>query len=157
LLCGEFQQHVGATIAAAGVAPQYIEIELAESAVMKNFDDAVAQLRDLKQLGLKIALDDFGTGYSNLHQLSRLPIDKLKVDRSFVRYLAHDTPSLAMAEAIIALGRRLGIYVIAEGIESEQDMTVLREHDCHHAQGFHIGRPMPGQQFVQWYREHRLH
>jgi diguanylate cyclase (GGDEF)-like protein/PAS domain S-box-containing protein len=157
LLRDEFQQHVGSAIEAAGVDPEYIEIELAESTLMKNFDDALAQLHDLKQLGLKIALDDFGTGYSNLHQLSRLPIDKLKVDRSFVRYLAHDTPSLAMAEAIIAIGRRLGIDVIAEGIESEQDMTVLREHDCHHAQGFHIGRPMPGQQFVQWYNEHRLH
>ncbi len=154
---GEFQDSIGDAIHAAGVDPGFIEIELAESTVMKNFDNTVDIMRGLKHLGLKIAIDDFGTGYSNLSQLSRLPIDKLKVDRSFVRYLSRDRSCLAITDAIIAMGRSLGIEVVAEGIETEQDMLMLKNHACHHAQGFHIGRPMPGQQFVQWYNEHRMH
>ncbi|HYD82056.1 MAG TPA: EAL domain-containing protein [Paucimonas sp.] len=154
---GEFQHSIGHAISATGIDPARIEIEVTESTVMKNYDQAADVLHGLKLLGLKIALDDFGTGYSNLNQLSRLPLDKLKVDRSFVRYLTSDRSSLAIAEAIIALGRALGIDVVAEGIETEQDLNVLKEHDCFQAQGFHLGRPMPGEEFMQWYKKHWLH
>jgi diguanylate cyclase (GGDEF)-like protein/PAS domain S-box-containing protein len=154
---GEFQHSVGHAISATGIDPSQIEIEVTESTVMKNYDQTADVLHGLKLLGLKIALDDFGTGYSNLSQLSRLPFDKLKVDRSFVRYLQRDRTSLAIAEAIIALGRSLGIDVVAEGIETEQDLNTLKEHDCYHAQGFLLGRPMPGQEFMQWYKKHWLH
>jgi diguanylate cyclase (GGDEF)-like protein/PAS domain S-box-containing protein len=154
---GEFQHSIGHAISATGIDPTQIEIEVTEGAVMKNYNQAADVLHGLKLLGLRIALDDFGTGYSNLSQLSRLPLDKLKVDRSLVRYLTRDRSSLAITEAIIAMGRSLGIDVVAEGIETEQDLNALREHDCYHAQGFHLGRPMPGPQFMQWYKEHWLH
>lgn len=151
---GEFQRTIGHVISATGIDPARLEIEVTESTVMKNYDQATDILHALKLLGLKIVLDDFGTGYSNLSQLSRLPIDKLKVDRSFVHYLTRDRASLAVTDAIIAMGRSLGIDVVAEGIETEQDLNVLKEHKCHQAQGFHLGRPMPGWQFMQWYKKH---
>lgn len=154
---GEFQHAIGHAISATGIDPAQIEIEVTESTVMKNYDQAADVLHGLKLLGLKIALDDFGTGYSNLNQLSRLPLDKLKVDRSFVRYLTRDRSSLAITDAIIAMGRSLGIDVVAEGIETEQDLNVLKEHDCYQVQGFHLGRPMPGQEFTRWYKQHWLH
>jgi len=154
---GEFQHAIGHAISTTGIDPRRIEIEVTESAVMKNFEQAADILHSLKLLGLKIALDDFGTGTSNLNQLSRLPLDKLKVDRSFVRYLGRDRSSRAIAEAIIALGRALDLDVVAEGIESEQDLDILREHECYQAQGFHLGRPMPGEQFTQWFKKHWLH
>jgi diguanylate cyclase (GGDEF)-like protein/PAS domain S-box-containing protein len=154
---GEFQHSIGHAISTTGIDPSRIEIEVTESTVMKNYDQAADVLHGLKLLGLRIALDDFGTGYSNLSQLSRLPLDKLKVDRSFVHYLTRDRSSLAVTEAIIAMGRSLGIDVVAEGIESEQDLDALKAHDCYHAQGFHLGRPMPGPEFTQWYKKHWLH
>jgi EAL domain-containing protein (putative c-di-GMP-specific phosphodiesterase class I) len=129
-----------------------LHLEVTESTIMKNLDNAVGVLKGLKSLGLKISLDDFGTGYSSLNYLSRLPIDKLKVDKSFIRHLNDDNASRAITEAIFALGQRLNLEVVAEGVETADALAFLRDSHCAQAQGYLISRPLPPDDFVAWYR-----
>ncbi|NEX59474.1 sensor domain-containing protein [Noviherbaspirillum galbum] len=136
------------------INPSSIQIELTETAVMQDIDHAISILDSLRNKGLKVALDDFGTGYSSLNYLSRLPLDKIKVDKSFVHRLEDDTASRAITEAIIALGRTLNLEIVAEGIESAPVMDYLRRHGCHQAQGFFVCRPILGSDFASWYRDH---
>lgn len=131
-----------------------LQVEVTETALMENIDHAIAILEYLKNLGIQIALDDFGTGYSSLNYLSRLPINKIKVDKSFIQRVSHDAPSRAIAEAVIALGHSLNLEVVAEGIESEDTMNYLRRHGCNQAQGYHVCRPMKPGKFEAWYRSH---
>jgi diguanylate cyclase (GGDEF)-like protein/PAS domain S-box-containing protein len=148
-----FAEKLSSIISNSGMDPAYLEIEVTESAVMENMDDAVEILNKIKSLGVKVALDDFGTGYSSLSSLTKLPIDKLKVDQSFVRSIDRDQASRAVTEAIIALGHSLKIDVHGEGIESESTLRYLQEHGCSQAQGFWFSRPLPAYEFIQWYRE----
>ncbi|RJF95951.1 EAL and GGDEF domain-containing protein [Noviherbaspirillum saxi] len=136
------------------INPAAIQIELTETAVMEDIDHAITILNHFRKKGIKISLDDFGTGYSSLNYLSRLPLDKIKVDKSFVHRLENDTASRAITEAIIALGRTLNLEIVAEGIESESVLQYLRTHGCHQAQGYHVCKPMQGNAFLAWYRAH---
>jgi diguanylate cyclase (GGDEF)-like protein/PAS domain S-box-containing protein len=136
----------------SAVDPGGIEIEVTESALMDSMDDAVAILRRIRSAGIRIALDDFGTGYSSLSHLSHLPLDKLKVDQSFVRRLELDRASRAITGAIITLGRTLNLEVIGEGIESEEALDYLLAHGCNQGQGFYISQPLPAAAFADWYR-----
>jgi sensor c-di-GMP phosphodiesterase-like protein len=104
---------------------------------------------------VKIALDDFGTGYSSLSRLSSLPLDKLKVDQSFVRRIERDQASRAVTEAILALGCSLKLDVVGEGIESEHVLHYLQEHGCNLAQGYWFSQPLPPSEFTQWSRQQR--
>ncbi|WP_194726153.1 sensor domain-containing protein [Noviherbaspirillum malthae] len=133
-----------------------IQIELTETAVMEDIDHAIAILRHFRQKGIKISLDDFGTGYSSLNYLSRLPLDKIKVDKSFVHRLESDTASRAITEAIIAMGRTLNLEVVAEGIETASVLEYLRNQGCHQAQGYHVCKPVIGGEFAAWYRTRSL-
>lgn len=128
-----------------------LQIELTETALMENLDRAVEVLTRLKSLGITISLDDFGTGYSSLNYLSQLPIDKIKVDKSFVQRLGHDDASRAITKAVIALGRTLDLQVVAEGIESEDALYYLREHGCNQAQGYYVCKPVDAHTFEAWY------
>ncbi len=130
--------------------PACLELEVTESAVMNEVDEAADTLDWLKGLGLKVALDDFGTGYSSLSQLARLPIDKLKVDRAFVTHIDTDPRSLAIAETVLALGQKLGVEVVAEGIESPAAMALLRKLGCGHGQGYLISRPLRPERLKEW-------
>jgi len=130
-----------------------LEIEVTESAVMENIDEAVGILNRIKSLGVKVALDDFGTGYSSLSSLTSLPLDKLKVDQSFVRRIERDPACRAVTEAIIALGRSLRLSIHGEGIESENALLYLEEHGCNQAQGYWFSKPLPPADFVRWYHE----
>lgn len=130
--------------------PACLELEVTESAVMNEVDKAADTLDWLKGLGLKVALDDFGTGYSSLSQLARLPIDKLKVDRAFVTHIDTDPRSLAIAETVLALGQKLGVEVVAEGIESPAAMALLRKLGCGHGQGYLISRPLRPERLKEW-------
>ncbi len=132
------------------VHPECITLEVTESALMTNMDESVKALSTLRDAGVAVALDDFGTGYSSLSQLARLPLDKLKIDRAFVKSIERGGAGPAIVEAIIALGHTLNLKVVAEGVETTGDLEFLRERNCNQVQGFLIGRPMPGADFIDW-------
>jgi predicted signal transduction protein with EAL and GGDEF domain len=120
-----------------------LELEVTESLLIDSADLALTALGELKQIGVSIALDDFGTGYSSLSYLRLFPFDKIKIDKSFIRDLGADRCALSIVDAILAMGRSLDMDVIAEGIETEQQLAVLRGRHCSEVQGFLLGRPMP--------------
>ncbi len=126
----------------SGLDPGDLEIELTESAVMHDAQEFVAMLNELNDLGVQIAIDDFGTGYSSLSYLKRFPVDRLKVDRSFVQDIATDADDATIVRTIIALGHNLGLKVVAEGVETEQQLAFLRENNCDEAQGYWYGKPL---------------
>ncbi|WP_156396955.1 sensor domain-containing protein [Noviherbaspirillum sp. Root189] len=150
----DFATYLESTIHDHCIATNGVQIELTETAVMEDIDHAIVMLNRLRSKGIKISLDDFGTGYSSLNYLSRLPLDKIKVDKSFVHRLQNDTASRAIIEAIIAMGRTLDLEIVAEGIECDSTMEYLRRHGCHQAQGYHVCKPVAGGKFATWYREH---
>lgn len=130
-------------LSASGVAPQHLEIEVTESAVMAEPELALVQLARLRDRGLRLALDDFGTGHSSLLRLKLLPLHKLKIDRGFVAGLPHNDSDCAIVRAIISLGHQLGLTVLAEGVETPAQRDFLRAHGCELAQGYLFGRPQP--------------
>lgn len=150
----ELVQHIKDTLCNHALDPVAIQLELTETAVMDDIDHAIAVLEQFKQMGIKIALDDFGTGYSSLNYLSRLPLDKIKVDKSFVQRIETDMASCAITEAIIALGKTLNLKIVAEGIESAEIFDYLLRHGCNQAQGFHICPPLDGDNLAIWYKKH---
>ena len=107
-------------------------------------------LTSLRESGIRISLDDFGTGFSSLSYLSRLPLDKIKIDKSFIQHVMDDTPSRAVTEAIITLGQRLNLEIVAEGIEDEATLEIMHQLGCHQAQGFYIGVPERWTQISKW-------
>ncbi|HRN82557.1 EAL domain-containing protein [Nitrosomonas europaea] len=131
-----------------------LELELTESMFMEHAERSIETLNRLKALGIQLAIDDFGTGYSSLTYLKRFPIDKLKIDQSFVRGLAHDPNDREIAATIIAMARGLKLGVLAEGIESEQQLDFLRQQGCDYYQGFLFHRPVPAIELEAWLREH---
>jgi EAL domain-containing protein (putative c-di-GMP-specific phosphodiesterase class I) len=130
-----------------GIEPSTLVLEITETVMMADPDMASARLNELKSLGIRIAMDDFGTGYSSLSYLSRLPVDILKMDRSF---LATGNTDSGLAAAIIAIGERLGLEVVAEGIERSEQILALRDLGCELGQGFLFARPMPQVDLVHY-------
>jgi len=132
-----------------GLESRYLEIELTESMVMHDAEQLVAMLGELKRLGVQISVDDFGTGYSSLSYLKRFPVDRLKVDRSFVEHLATDSDDATIVRAIITLGHNLGLKVVAEGVELPEQLDFLRLNHCDEAQGFIYCRPVDSHELAQ--------
>jgi EAL domain-containing protein (putative c-di-GMP-specific phosphodiesterase class I) len=118
-----------------------LQLEITESRIVSDLRRARATLEELRGMGVMIAIDDFGTGFSSLSQLQQLPIDEIKIDRSFVTGMESDRNDAVLVRSIIELGRNLGLRVTAEGVETEQVRVSLRELGCDFAQGFHVGRP----------------
>ncbi|HWH83998.1 MAG TPA: EAL domain-containing protein [Burkholderiaceae bacterium] len=139
-----------------GLDPAGLELELTESMLMQDVDQAVEVMARLRTMGVHLALDDFGTGYSSLGALKRFPIGRLKIDQSFVRDIASDDDDKAIVMAIISLGHRMNMKVLAEGVETSQQATFLRDNACDEIQGYHIGRPMPAHDIEAWLRRARL-
>ena len=138
-----FVGHVAEAIEATGINPDRLWLEITESTLMRDADEAVVVLRSLRGLGLHIEMDDFGTGYSSMSKLKRLPVDALKVDQSFVAELDKRADNAAIVRAIIGLGDSLGMPIIAEGVERRSQVDKLRTLGCHLAQGYLFGRPLP--------------
>jgi diguanylate cyclase (GGDEF)-like protein/PAS domain S-box-containing protein len=141
-------EDIRAALTEAGLPPERLELELTESMIMHNTERAVRVLHGIKSLGVKLAIDDFGTGYSSLAQLKRFPIDTLKVDRSFIREIPRDSEDRAITEAIIAMGKTLSLTVVAEGVETLEQKTFLRECACDEMQGYYFSTPVPPEEFA---------
>lgn len=133
--------------------PSALQIELTESTLLEDVDYTVYLLNKLLQDGVRISLDDFGTGYSSLSYLSRLPLNKIKIDKSFIRHLTTDTTSRAVTEAIITLSKRLGLDIVAEGIETQTMLDAVSALGCGQVQGNLLGLPMDAEQFVAWFAD----
>jgi len=142
---------VSRILAGSGLDPTWLEMEITESMVMHNAEAAIAILQGLKSLGVTLSVDDFGTGYSSLAYLKDLPIDTLKIDRSFVRdiRLGGDPGEGVLAQAIISLGHALNLKVIAEGVETDAQLRFLAKHHCDEVQGFYFGEPVAPDAFAK--------
>ena len=134
---------IAKTLAATGLPPDYLTLELTERVLVNDASLALRAMRDLKSLGVRLALDDFGIGYSSLSYLAAFPLDILKLDKAFVRGLGSNTMSETVARAILQLGHDLGMSVCAEGVETHQQLAFLREQNCDFVQGYLMGRPGP--------------
>ncbi len=132
----------------ANLEPQYLELEITESLGMQNPELTIKTLEELKSMGIKIAIDDFGTGYSSLSYLKKFPINTLKIDRSFVKDIPEDSNDSAIVNAIIALAHIMKLDVIAEGVESRDQLEYLRKHDCKKIQGYYFSPPVSAQEFT---------
>ena len=130
--------------------PERLELELTESMLMGDIEQAIRTLQQLAGLGVKLSIDDFGTGYSSLSYIKRLPINQLKIDRSFVIDLETDPHARAIAETVLAMARTLGLEVVAEGVENVKQAAFLREHGCQILQGYWLSRPLPIAEFAPW-------
>ncbi len=141
-------EQVASVLASTGLPAGSLELEITESVVMDESEAAVAALRSLRGLGVRLVLDDFGTGYSSLSYLKHLPLDTIKIDRSFVAGLAGDDANLPIVQAVISLAHGLGIDVVAEGIETAEQLSWLRDLVCDRGQGYYYARPMPAEQIA---------
>jgi diguanylate cyclase (GGDEF)-like protein/PAS domain S-box-containing protein len=146
----DLDEMVSGALAAAGVAPALLELEITESCLMEDPDQAVRLLHRLRDAGVRISVDDFGTGYSSLSYLTRLPLSALKIDRSFVRDAVSNPEAASIVRAVIDMAHNLRFTVVAEGVETQQQVAFLRLHDCDQAQGHHYGRPASAEQNAGW-------
>jgi diguanylate cyclase (GGDEF)-like protein len=143
----QMAETVVSALKASGLGPQYLGIELTESAVMGNAERHIRTLHELKALGVTLSIDDFGTGYSSLSYLKRFPLDELKIDRSFVSGVDTDPDNAAIVIAIIAMAHSLGLSVVAEGVETQAQLAFLKSKSCDECQGFLFAKPMPAEAF----------
>lgn len=149
-----FVEQLEATLNKAKLAAKWFELELTESLLLENIEQVVDKLYHLKKLGISIAIDDFGTGYSSLNYLKRLPIDKLKIDKSFIRELDIDQKDAAITRAIIAMGQQLGLQVIAEGVETLSQANLLSQYGCNELQGYFYAKPLPAAKLEQFIKQY---
>ncbi|PXF59389.1 MAG: diguanylate cyclase [Deltaproteobacteria bacterium] len=150
----DFVQSVKQILDTTCLDPRYLEIELTESIIMHDVEKAIAALCELKEAGLHLSVDDFGTGYSSMNYLKRFPLDTLKIDYSFVKDITTDSNDAAIVKATIALAKNLDLATIAEGVETEEQLTFLREQGCDQIQGYLISRPMPAEQVEELLLRH---
>ena len=141
-MSADFPSLVLTIIQDTGIDPAALELEITESALMNDEARSMKTLQELKALGVMLSIDDFGTGYSNLARLREFPVDRLKIDRSFVAHIATRSSDSTIAEAIIAMAKTLKLDVVAEGVEDFQQLLQLQEHQCHLAQGYLLSRPL---------------
>ena len=152
---GDLVRQVRDALGESGLEPGALELEITESVLIKQNMEAIEKLTELAELGVKLAIDDFGTGYSSLSYLKRLPIHRLKIDRSFVRESHIDPDDAAIATAIIGMAAGLGIEVTAEGVENEEQLAFLKQAGCQIVQGYHFGSPLPAEDLAKLVRQVR--
>lgn len=142
-----FEHQVRDILTRTGIDPARVQLECTEGTIIQDIDDVVRKMEAIRQLGVHFSVDDFGTGYSSLLYLKRLPLDTLKIDRAFVQGITHDQQDAAIANTIITMGRLLGLKVIAEGVETVEELNYLKENGCTVYQGFYFSRPLTESQF----------
>jgi EAL domain-containing protein (putative c-di-GMP-specific phosphodiesterase class I) len=138
-----FRQVIDATLENTGLPPQFLELEITESAVMKNEEEAIQTMAEIMGRGIGLSMDDFGSGYSSLNYLKRFSLDTLKIDRAFVKDLDRDADDRAITAAIVAMAHSLGLKVVAEGVENNRQMALLEQQGCDLVQGYLISPPCP--------------
>ncbi|MBI1889511.1 MAG: EAL domain-containing protein [Burkholderiales bacterium] len=151
----DIAQRVKYAIDSSGIDPRYLELEITESMSMGNPEQSIGIMQTFRDLGITLTIDDFGTGYSNLSYLKRFPVDKIKLDQSFVREITQSSEALAISQAILAIAHSLHLKVVAEGVETEAQLTLLSRNQCEEAQGYYISRPLSAQPCAAFIREDR--
>ncbi|MDT8371168.1 MAG: EAL domain-containing protein [Gammaproteobacteria bacterium] len=147
---GQLASSVRQTLFETGMSADNLELEITESILMDDAALAISTLTELSEMGITMAIDDFGTGYSSLSYLKRFPLDVLKIDRSFVRDVNVDSDDAAIVDAILAMSKRLGLDVVAEGVETAEQLAFLQQHECHRVQGYFFSRPLEFEQLSQF-------
>ena len=148
-----FARVVHSILLETGLSPTRLELEVTETVLIDDFDKALFVLRGIKDLGVALAIDDFGTGYSTLSYLRKLPIHVVKIDKSFVMQLHENKADRQIVETILSLAEAMKLEVIAEGVEQEQSLELLRELGCDYVQGFHVGHPTEPAELTAWIKE----
>ncbi|WP_461517103.1 EAL domain-containing protein [Porticoccus sp.] len=148
---------VGQTLSASGLDPRYLELELTETMLMEHRETAIEAIAQLRKLGIAISMDDFGTGYSSLTYLKHLPIDNLKLDKTFIDHVATIPTDGEIVKKVIEMGHVLGLTIVAEGVETAEQVAFLHAHDCDQIQGFFFSRPLPADEFATLLRERRIY
>ncbi len=150
----DIKQNIEAVLQGSGLAPEYLELEITESALMEREQESIDLLNGLRRLGVRIAIDDFGTGYSSLAYLKKFPIDVLKIDKSFVDDIPKDKDDMIIASTIVGMGHSLGLAVLAEGVETQEQLAFLSSKKCNHYQGFLTSKPVPAEEFTRFLKKH---
>jgi len=148
----DFVKTVQSVLAETALPAERLELEITESSVMHGVDAAIQTMAQLKAMGVRLAIDDFGTGYSSLSYLRRFPLDRLKIDRSFLADADTDPEAAALVKSIVMLGRSLGLQLVAEGVENFAQAELLRTLQCERVQGFHYYQPVPAEEVISFGR-----
>jgi EAL domain-containing protein (putative c-di-GMP-specific phosphodiesterase class I) len=148
----ELIEDISGALAASGLDPSALTIEITETTLMRNVEETARRLSAIKELGVRIAIDDFGTGYSSLAHLQRFPVDALKIDRSFIAGIKDNREGETLIHTLVQLGKALSIETFAEGIEQEQELSLLRDEDCDNGQGFLFARPLDADDAEAFFR-----
>jgi len=143
-------EKVSEILSATGLEPRYLEIDLTEQVIMEDMGESINKLRKLKEIGVTISIGNFGTGSFSMSDLSRLPIDELKIDRSFINGMTSNPDDAKVVSASIAMGHHLGKMLVAEGVESKDQYDFLARHLCEEMQGYFFSRPLPSADFEKW-------
>jgi diguanylate cyclase (GGDEF)-like protein/PAS domain S-box-containing protein len=151
----DFADTVIKAIKTYGIDPHCLELELTESILMQNIETTITKLQELKDIGIRLSLDDFGTGYSSLSYLKRIPLDTIKIDRSFIHDIGKKTDSAEITKAIIAMAHSLDLKVVAEGVETEQQLAFLVQNKCDQVQGYFISPPLPKEAIIQFLKKEK--
>ncbi len=157
LECDDFLQTLKSSMEMTGFKPEWLDLEVTEGQVMQKPEEAIVKLKQVSELGIGIAIDDFGTGYSSLSYLKRLPINKLKIDQSFVRDLPDNDDDVAIVKAIIALAKSLNLDLLGEGVETAAQKEFLLKNGCKNIQGYYYSRPMPSDEMKEYLKKDKLH
>ena len=153
-LIGTLLDSVRSALKAAELEPRFLEVELTENAMMRDTEESIYILESLSRLGVLVSVDDFGTGYSSMSYLRRFPIDKLKIDRAFVQEMTNRPEDASIVRAMISLAHSLNLKVVAEGVETEEQLALLEQFGCDQYQGFHFSAPLSAKEFERLLNTH---